>query len=380
MKLLFTKRAYARVGGSESLAYQFATRLAARGHDVRVVCAQAFDDRRVFTNEGVEVVQVKPRGGFLGSVADASTLVDLMRTDVLEWYAEDREIIHNIGREYLDSSLEVAEALGTPIVLTPLAHPGQFHGGDTPADFLRYRRASVITTMTDWERAWFGSLGIDPFRVITTGMGANATRSHDGAGFRARHRIPADAPVILYVGRRERYKGYIHLLDAAEIVWQRYNEARFVFIGVPGFYGAMVDEFARYTDDRIIEIERAGAAEKSAALDACDLYAMPSVHETFGIGYLEAWLHEKPVIGGDIPPLREVIADGVDGLLVAQKVADIARAVTRLLDDPALRSAMGRAGNAKLQERWDWERVMDRVEDAHRRGVGAHLPADEALA
>ncbi len=83
MKLLFTKRAYARVGGSESLAYQFATRLASRGHDVRVVCAQAFDDRRVFTNEGVEIVQVKPRGGFLGSFADASTLVDLMRTDVL---------------------------------------------------------------------------------------------------------------------------------------------------------------------------------------------------------------------------------------------------------------------------------------------------------
>src|SRR5258708_34541409 len=139
---------------------------------------------------------------------------------------------------------------------------------------------------------------------MTTGMGANALRSHDGVGFRARHRIPADAPVILYVGRRERSKGYIHLLDAAELVWQRYGEARFVFIGVPGFYGAMVDEFARYTDDRIIEIERAGAAEKSAALDACDVYAMPSVHETFGIGYLEAWLHEKPGIGGENPPPR----------------------------------------------------------------------------
>ena len=113
MKLLFTKRAYARVGGSESLAYQFATRLAARGHDVRVICAQAFDDRRVFLDRGVEVVQVRPRGGFLGQVADASTLVDLMRTDVLEWYAEDRDLIHNIGREYLDSSLHVAESLAS---------------------------------------------------------------------------------------------------------------------------------------------------------------------------------------------------------------------------------------------------------------------------
>ncbi|MGH2490278.1 MAG: glycosyltransferase family 4 protein [Candidatus Limnocylindria bacterium] len=380
MKVLFTKRNYAPMGGSESLTYQWATRLAARGHDVRVVCGQAFAERPRFEDQGVDVIQVKPRGGFLGYVADASMMVDLVPSEELEHYAEDRDLIHNVGREYIDSSLNVARDLDLPIVLTPLAHPGQFHGGDTPADFLRYRRATIITTMTDWERDWFGEQGIDRFRVITTGMGANAVRSHDGAAFRARHRIPATAPVILYVGRRERYKGYIHLLDAAELVWRRYEEARFVFIGVPGFYGALVDEFARYIDERIIEIERAGAAEKSAALDACDVYAMPSVHETFGIGYLEGWLHEKPVIGGDIPPLREVIAHGVDGLLVPQRVEDIARAVTRLLDDPELRREMGRAGNAKLRERWEWDRVMDRVEDAHQRALGAHLPVDEALA
>jgi glycosyltransferase involved in cell wall biosynthesis len=381
MKILFTKRAYARVGGSESLAYQFATRLAARGHDVRVVCAQAFDDRRTFTSEGVEVVQVKPRGGFLGSVADASTLVDLMRTDVLEWYAEDREVIHNVGREYLDSSLEVAETLGIPIVLTPLAHQGQFHGGDTSSDFARYSRADAITTMTEWEKGWFASEGIDPTRIVTTGMGPNAVRSRDGLAFRAAHGIPADAPLVLYIGRKERYKGYIHLLDAAELVWQRHPEARFVFIGIPGFYSSFFDEFARYADERIVDIERASGAEKSAALDACDVFAMPSLHETFGIGYLEAWLHERPVVGGDIPPLREVIAHGVDGLCVRQRADDVASAILRLLDDPALRTAMGQAGSVKLREKWDWERVIDRVEEAYGRAL-AHAQADvgEALA
>jgi glycosyltransferase involved in cell wall biosynthesis len=378
MKLLFTKRAYARVGGSESLAYQFATRLAARGHDVRVVCAQAFDDRRVFVDAGVEVVQVKPRGGFLGSVADASTLVDLMRTDVLEWYAEDRDLIHNIGREYLDSSLDVAEALGVPIVLTPLAHPGQFHGGDTPSDFARYRRADAVTTMTDWERGWFASEGgIDPARIVTTGMGPNAVRSHDGRAFRTGHGIPEDAPLILYIGRKERYKGYIHLLDAAEVVWRRYPDARFVFIGIPGFYSSFVDEFARYADERIVDIERASGAEKSAALDACDVFAMPSLHETFGIGYLEAWLHERPVVGGDIPPLREVIADGVDGFCVRQRADAVAAPILRLLGDPELRRAMGLAGAKKLFEKWDWDKVIDRVEDAYARAVG-HEQTDAA--
>ena len=380
MKILFTKRAYARVGGSESLAYQFATRLAARGHEVRVVCAQAFDDRRVFSDRGVEVVQVKPRGGFLGLAADATTLVDLMRTDVLEWYAEDRDLVHNIGREYLDSSLAVAEGLGIPIVLTPLAHPGQFHGGDMPSDFDRYRRADVITTMTDWERAWFAAGGVDPARLVTTGMGPNAARSTDGKAFRAAHRIPADAPLVLYIGRKERYKGYIHLLDAAEVVWRTQPETRFVFIGIPGFYSSFFDEFARYADERIVDIERASGAERSAALDACDVFAMPSLHETFGIGYLEAWLHERPVVGGDIPALREVIAHGADGLLVRQRAGDVAAAILRLLDDPALRAAMGLAGAAKLAERWDWDRVMDRVEAAYALALGAETSADEALA
>ena len=380
MRILFTKRTFAPMGGSESLTYQFATRLAARGHDVRVVCGQAFDERTRFVERGVEVIQVKPRGGLLGMMADASTLVDLMRVDELARHAEDRDIIHNVGREYLDSSLNVSEELDLPIVLTPLAHPGQFHGGDTPADFERYRRATAITTMTEWERDWYCAHGIDPYRVVVTGMGPNAMRSTDGAGFRARHGIPANAPIVLYIGRRERYKGFIHLLDAAELVWHRHPDTRFVFIGVPGFYGAVIDEFARYPDERIIEIERASGAEKSAALDACTLYAMPSLHETFGLGYLEAWLHERPVIGGDIAPLREVITDGVDGLLVTQRVDTIARAIERLLDDPALRAGMGAAGAAKLAERWDWDRVIDRVLDAYGRALDSHIPAGEALA
>ncbi|HZP96568.1 MAG TPA: glycosyltransferase family 4 protein [Candidatus Limnocylindria bacterium] len=380
MRILFTKRTFAPMGGSESLTYQFATRLAARGHDVRVVCGQAFDDRPRFTERGVDVIQVKPRGGLLGSLADASTLLDLMRVDELERHAEDRELIHNVGREYLDSSLRASEELDIPIVLTPLAHPGQFHGGDAPADFDRYRRASAITTMTEWERGWYGENGVDPYRVVMTGMGPNASRSSDGAGFRGRHRIPRDAPIVLYIGRRERYKGFIHLLDAADLVWRRQPETRFVFIGVPGFYGAVVDEFARYTDERIVQIERASGDEKSAALDACTMYAMPSLHETFGIGYLEAWLHEKPVIGGDIPPLREVIAHGIDGFVVRQKVEDIAAAVVTLLEDAPLRTRMGAAGHAKLIERWDWERVMDRVEDAYARAVRTHISAEEALA
>lgn len=395
MKLLFTKRGYSPVGGSESLCYQFATRLAARGHDVRVVCtwpaekeqgqlraarsaARVFDDHRVFSDRGVEVVQVRPRGGLLGMAADATTLVDLMRADVLERYAEHRDLIHNVGREYLDSSLDVAGELDLPIVLTPLAHPRQFHGGDAPSDFARYRHAAALTTMTDWERGWYVEHALEPSRIVTTGMGPNAVRSHDGAAFRAHHRIPRGAPMVLYIGRKERYKGYIQLLDAAERVWAAQPDARFVFIGIQGFYSTFFDDFARYGDERIIDIEGASETTKAAALDACDVFAMPSRHETFGLGYLEAWLHEKPVVGCRIPAVREVIADGGDGLLVRQRADEVAGAIVRLLSDPSLREAMGRAGAAKVRGRWDWDAVIDRLVGAYEIALGVGRFEEEA--
>jgi glycosyltransferase involved in cell wall biosynthesis len=233
--------------------------------------------------------------------------------------------------------------------------------------------------MTDWERGWYLRHAIEPSRVVTTGMGPNATRAGGGASFRAARGIPAGAPLVLYIGRKERYKGYIQLLDAAEPVWATHPETRFVFIGIDGFYSTFFDDFARYRDERIIDIECATQTVKAAALDACDLFAMPSRHETFGLGYLEAWLHERPVIGGDIPPLREVIDHGVDGLLVKQHADDVARAIVRLLDDPRLRSAMGASGRAKVAARWDWDLVIDRLEDAYARAASATL-VDGAVA
>lgn len=399
MRLLFVKRGYAPIGGSESLCFQFATRLAARGHDVRVVCAwpserehakwqldhagaRTYDDHRVFEHAGVEVVQVKPKGGILGLAADATTLVDLMRYEILDRYASDREIVHNVGREYLDSTLEVAAERGLPAVLTPLPHPGQFHGGDARSDLARYRRAAAITTMTEWERRWFVDHAVERSRVIATGMGPNVVRSRDGAAFREARGIPADAPLVLYIGRKERYKGYIQLLDAAETVWQRHPDTRFVFIGIDGFYSTFFDDFARYRDERIVDIECAPDGLKAAALDACDVFAMPSRHETFGLGYLEAWVHERPVIGGDIGPLREVIAHEVDGLLVRQRADEVADAIVRLLDDAPMREAMGRAGQAKVRQRWEWDRVIDRVESAYQVAVSSFEVAEtsEALA
>jgi len=106
-------------------------------------------------------------------------------------------------------------------------------------------------------------------------------------------------------------------------------------------------------------------AAKAEAYVRATIFCMPSSHETFGQTYLEAWCAGRPVIAGDIPPLREVVRAGIDGLHTPNEPAAIAAAIRALLDDPAAASRMGASGQARVAERWTWERIAERTEAAY---------------
>jgi glycosyltransferase involved in cell wall biosynthesis len=92
---------------------------------------------------------------------------------------------------------------------------------------------------------------------------------------------------------------------------------------------------------------------------------MPSEHETFGHTYLEAWSAGLPVIAGDIPPLHEVVREGIDGLHAANEPRAIAGAVLALLRDPERARRMGAAGRERLAREFSWPAVAKRTEAAY---------------
>ena len=171
-----------------------------------------------------------------------------------------------------------------------------------------------------------------------------------------------DPATVLFVGRKERYKGYHALRDAAKIVWRSRPEARFVAIGQDAWTARLE---RRWKDARWVDRGIVSEAQKAEAYARATIFAMPSVHETFGHTYLEAWYAWRPVIAGDIPPLREVVRDGVDGLLVPQDPSAIARAILTLLGDTTRARRMGESGRFRLQERWTWDLVAERTERAY---------------
>jgi len=92
---------------------------------------------------------------------------------------------------------------------------------------------------------------------------------------------------------------------------------------------------------------------------------MPSDHETFGFTYLEAWSAGLPVIAGDIPPLREVVREGVDGLHVRNEPRAIADAILAVLRDPEHARRMGTAGRERVSREFSWPAVARRTEVAY---------------
>lgn len=90
----------------------------------------------------------------------------------------------------------------------------------------------------------------------------------------------------------------------------------------------------------------------------------PSVwDEPFGLVGLEAMAHEKPVVAFEVGGIPDWLEHERNGLMVPRKdTPAMARAIERLLDDPALRERMGAAGAALAAERFDRTHHIDALE------------------
>jgi glycosyltransferase involved in cell wall biosynthesis len=83
---------------------------------------------------------------------------------------------------------------------------------------------------------------------------------------------------------------------------------------------------------------------------------------------LEALSSGKPVITSDLPGMREVVVDGIDGFLAEPlNPNDIAKKIKVLLEDDELRRRFGRNGRLKVEERFHWPKITAQIEDVYKR-------------
>lgn len=146
---------------------------------------------------------------------------------------------------------------------------------------------------------------------------------------------------------------------AARLVWNKHPKTIFFFVGPKE--GKSSDILGKYRDARIIEVDKVSLEEKTDFLSACDVFCMPSIHESFGGVFLEAWMFEKPIIGCDIPPIKELTENGKGGYLVNLVPEEIAEKIIELIEHKDIAQKMGLWGKQKIQDNYNWDIIADKL-------------------
>jgi glycosyltransferase involved in cell wall biosynthesis len=215
-------------------------------------------------------------------------------------------------------------------------------------------------------------------RVVTLYDPLDPHRFHPGVpGTRVREELgigPA-FPLVGLVAHLTPWKGHELFLEIARAVIDTGSAARFVVVGGPIYE---TNGHAGYADglhrraralglaDRVAFLgARTDVPEILAALDV--LVHCPTAPEPLGRVLAEAMVVGRPIVAARCGGIPEVVEDGVTGLLVEPgDVAGFASAVIRLLEDPALRERLGKAGQRHAEGRFGVAAHVTAVLDAYR--------------
>jgi glycosyltransferase involved in cell wall biosynthesis len=112
-----------------------------------------------------------------------------------------------------------------------------------------------------------------------------------------------------------------------------------------------------------------------------DVFCCPSIYEPFGIINIEAMSCETAVVASAVGGIKEVVVDGVTGILVPleqQNVApfepvdadklsrDLANGINKLIKDKNLRDAMAKKGRKRVEDYFDWTAIAKQVEELYK--------------
>jgi glycosyltransferase involved in cell wall biosynthesis len=185
-----------------------------------------------------------------------------------------------------------------------------------------------------------------PVYVVPTGLPADRFRPGDGARFRAEAGLPADRPLVTYVGRVAHEKNIDFLVKVFVEVRRTIPAAVLVIAGEGPARESLKSQVARLGLQQ--EVCFAGYLDRNTGLLDCyaaaDVFVFASRTETQGLVLLEAMAQGAPIVSTAELGTRSVLKAGSGALVVDERLDEFASAVVRVLQDPELRRDLSERG------------------------------------
>jgi len=356
---LVTPYVYPLPGGVNQHVRYLYENLRLRGHDVRIITSSHGLQR---ASEG-DVIRIgkgfsMPTNGSVGTVTVSPRYMSQVR-DVLE--REEFDLLH-FHEPFVPFLSLVVLRLSTSV------NVATFHayGGFSPA----YEFGSRV--MGSYAARLHGRIAVSAaarhfidrffpgdYKVIPNGVDvARFERAVPIARWQDGTRN------ILFVGRFEPRKGLLDLLKAYRFLRKTGCPCRLLVVGG----GPQEREARRYVMTRrmggVEFLGRISDEDRDALFKTADVYVSPATgRESFGIVLLEAMAAGTAIVCSDIHGYKGVVRRDRDALLVPPRSPKIlAAAISRLVADDDLRTAMAASGRERVRE-FSWERVTAKVDD-----------------
>lgn len=212
--------------------------------------------------------------------------------------------------------------------------------------------------------------GCSPGKSHTIYNGVDSHRFHPGISAAWRREVGWDDSHIVFgvVANFYAYKRHIDFVQAASLILQRHQRARFVMVGTDyGTRDAILREIsARDLSAHLRVLPSHMSPEQIFA--GLDVLVCPSESEGFSNVLLEAMACAKPVIATNVGGNPELVQEGDSGFLVsARSPQAIAEAAEKLISDPRRRLDMGWRGRQRVERHFGIERMVKAHEDLYRR-------------
>ena len=180
-------------------------------------------------------------------------------------------------------------------------------------------------------------------------------------------------PIVVMLAVFEPRKRHLECLERLPWIVARFPEARFVFAGDGRLRGEVKARITTLGLERNVVLTgfHAHPEQLIALADVCML---ASAREGLPRALVQYLAGGKPVVAADLPSMKEVLRDGVNGLVVGSDLEDLADTVIALLDDPARRAALARGAAATELSDWDAVRMGERVEAVYADVLRERMP------
>jgi glycosyltransferase involved in cell wall biosynthesis len=336
-------------GGAEVFTHEVMKRLVAKGYDVTLFSSRFSGSKYNEIVDGVNIVRDgrkysvygKARSYYNAYGSKYDLVIDEINTRpfLTPKFVRDKSIIalfHQLASEFWFYETRF-----------PLNYLGYYY---LEKKWLSYYREIPTITISESSRKDLESLGFKRIHLV-----------HQGLSVRPLKEIGKKeiAPTVVFVGRLKQAKMPHHAIEAFELIKKEISNAKMWVIGD----GYMRSALEKFPVEDVTFFGRVADETKYNLISRAHLVLFPSVREGWGLVATESNAMGTPVLGYNVPGLRDSILNGVTGLLTNENnPQNLGKAAVALLKDEHMLQNLS-ANALQHSRKFDWDKTAREFED-----------------